>query len=256
MIRAGIAALILMAGPALAQDLGMQDVVILGEVHDNPAHHLIQAERVAEIAPAALVFEMLTPAQAAAAARLDWQDEAALGAALDWEESGWPDFSLYHPIFAAAPRGAALYGAALSREEVRRAMSEGAAAVFEQKAGAWLGEVSPQEQVRREAGQMAAHCNALPEEILSGMVEAQRLRDAHFARIVLKALDETGGPVVLITGTGHARTDWGVPAVLARIRPEVNVHSVGMIEEETDAPFDEVIATAPAEREDPCAAFR
>ncbi|MEJ2019704.1 MAG: ChaN family lipoprotein, partial [Maritimibacter sp.] len=40
------------------------DVVVLGEQHDNPAHHLVQAEAVAELAPKALVFEMLTEAQA------------------------------------------------------------------------------------------------------------------------------------------------------------------------------------------------
>ena len=47
------------------EDLPRADVVLLGEVHDNPAHHAFQAEAVAYLAPRALVFEMLTPAQAA-----------------------------------------------------------------------------------------------------------------------------------------------------------------------------------------------
>ena len=61
MIRGLLAILLgLAAAPAAAQD-----VVILGEIHDNPAHHEVQAERVADIQPRALVFEMLTPEQAA-----------------------------------------------------------------------------------------------------------------------------------------------------------------------------------------------
>ena len=44
-------ALCLTALPAAAQD-----VVILGEVHDNPAHHAEQAAQVAAIQPRALVF--------------------------------------------------------------------------------------------------------------------------------------------------------------------------------------------------------
>src|SRR6056297_678930 len=48
-----------------AFDPGSADIVILGEVHDNRAHHEAQAELVARIEPAAVVFEMLTPEQAA-----------------------------------------------------------------------------------------------------------------------------------------------------------------------------------------------
>ena len=35
------------------------DIVVLGEIHDNPEHHRVQAEIVAALAPAALVFEMI-----------------------------------------------------------------------------------------------------------------------------------------------------------------------------------------------------
>jgi hypothetical protein len=75
--------------------------------------------------------------------------------------------------------------------------------------------LDPDEQAAREAEQQEAHCNALPEEILPGFVEAQRLRDAALAEAALAALADTGGPVVVVTGNGHARADWGVPALLA-----------------------------------------
>ncbi|WP_375261211.1 ChaN family lipoprotein [Palleronia sp.] len=90
------------------------------------------------------------------------------------------------------------------------------------------------------------------------MVEAQRLRDAMLAQAALNAFDDTGGPVAIITGNGHARTDRGVPALLARARPELSVLSVGQTTDETVAPFDMVVMTEPpAGRDaDPCAALR
>ena len=142
---------------------------------------------------------------------------------------------------------------------VRDAMERGAAAAFgEGAAGYGLADpLPPEEQATREAGQLATHCNALPEATLPGFVEAQRLRDAAFARAVLEALEAHGPPVVLIAGNGHARTDWGVPAALARVAPEVSVLSVGQFEGAEGPPVDVAVTTdaPPGERPDPCAAF-
>lgn len=252
------AALILCAAP-VAVLAGAFDVYVLGEVHDNPDHHREQARRVAEIAPAALVFEMITAEAAAEVSAGDRSDEERLRAVLGWDESGWPDFSQYYPIFAAAPE-AVLFGAEVRREAARRAMQEGAEAVFPGDAAAYgLTDALPEaEQAAREELQMAAHCDALPAEMLPLMVEVQRLRDATLALMTLRALEATGGPVAVITGNGHARRDWGMPAVLARVAPEVRVHVLGQGEagSEPGGAFDEIVDAPPPERDDPCAAFR
>jgi uncharacterized iron-regulated protein len=96
-------------------------------------------------------------------------------------------------------------------------------------------------------------------------VRRQRLRDAQLAHVALEALEETGGPVVVITGTGtgtgigigHARRDWGVPALIARNDPGIRVLSLGQVESDPgrDAPFDLWIVTPAPAREDPCLAF-
>lgn len=75
--------------------LPQADVIILGELHDSPIHHLNQATAVAAIAPRALVFEMLSPGQVQGLTELDRMDAETLGAALGWAESGWPDFEMY-----------------------------------------------------------------------------------------------------------------------------------------------------------------
>ncbi|MFB9150988.1 ChaN family lipoprotein [Roseovarius ramblicola] len=249
-----VCALSLVALPVAAQD-----VMILGEVHDNPAHHTEQARRVAALGPRALVFEMLTPAQAARVTPGLIADPEAMAEALGWADSGWPEFSMYHPIFAAAP-GAAIYGAQVPRAAARDVFGAGPAEAFGPEAAAYglSGPLPEAEQQAREAMQMSAHCDALPEEMLPGMVAVQRLRDAVLARAVVRAIDETGGPVAVITGNGHARRDHGVPVYLGRVVPGLDLHVLGQTED--GAPlaggFDEVVSAPGVDRPDPCDAFR
>lgn len=252
---------LLLAGPVAAREIGVDaldalpqvDIVLLGEVHDNPAHHANQARAVAAIKPAALVFEMLLPEQVT---RLpaDRSDAALVDAAIGWTERGWPDFALYQPIFAAAPK-ARVYGADVPQRDVRRAAMDGAASVL---AGFGLDRPLPDaEQDRRETGLWAAHCFAMPKGAMAGMVQVQRLRDASLARAAIRALRETGGPVAVILGAEHARSDWGVPALIAVEAPALTVLSVGQVEGAAGPqPFDLWIATeGVAGRDDPCAAF-
>ncbi|MFU8863638.1 MAG: ChaN family lipoprotein [Rhodobacterales bacterium] len=254
-------------GPAFAGPLSVEildqvtaaPVVIIGEVHDNPAHHAVQAALVAHIQPRAIVFEMLTEVQADAVTPQTRADEETLGDALDWADSGWPDFSLYYPIFAAAP-AAAIYGAAVPRDAARAAMQAGIAESFGDQAAAFglTTPLPPAEQAAQEDLQQVAHCNAMPPEMLPVMVDLQRLRDAVLARETLRAVDATGGPVVVITGNGHARRDWGVPAYIAAMRPDLEVVSIGQQEDGGGAPggFDILLSSPAVDRPDPCEAFR
>lgn len=261
-----LAGLFLAAVPAMASeidisqvlDLPPADVIILGEVHDNHTHHLNQATAIAALRPAALVFEMFGPDAALAATPAMRASPSRLEQALGWADSGWPDFAMYYPIFVAAPE-AAIFGGDIPRDDVRRAVSDGAAQVMGPSASLFgLDQpLDADQQAVREAGQMAAHCDALPEDMLPGMVEAQRLRDAGLARAVIAALAETGGPVAVITGNGHARTDWGMPGMLAQARPDVSVLSIAQFETPQDtAPYDHWLVTPTIARDDPCLAFQ
>lgn len=235
------------------------DVILLGEVHDNPAHHAVQAEWVAAIAPRAIVFEMITQEQADSVTPELRSNSAALEAALDWKTGGWPDFAMYYPIFDAAP-DAQILGAAVPREAARAAMQAGVAETFGPDAEAFgLTTALPEAEMQaRLALQASAHCDALPEHLLPAMVDVQRLRDATMARAVVRALAEYGPPVAVITGNGHARRDWGVPALLARAAPETGVFVLlqGEDGQEPDGGGDLVLHASAVDRPDPCAAFR
>jgi uncharacterized iron-regulated protein len=252
------------------------DVVVLGEVHDNPAHHAGQAEIVAAAGPAALTFEMVPPQAEPMLARLraERAPAAVLGAALRWEEMGWPDFAMYAPIFEAAP-DAEVTGGAVDGGAMRLAMEQGAAAAAADALGYAARRYrldvayTPDVQAQAVQEQISAHCDAIPETVAARMVEAQRLRDAAFADAVLRARALAGGgQVALIAGSGHARVDRGVPWFLEAALPGISVVSVAFLEVQAQATdwqdyvdrsaprYDYLVFTEAAEREDPCIAFR
>lgn len=252
----------MLAVPCAAQNVSYDvfsdaDVIFLGEIHDNPTHHDNQAQALMAIAPKAVVFEMLVPEQAAKVTAELLDDQHALEAALGWAKSGWPDFEMYYPVFAVIGN-AKVFGAQVPREAAGIAIKGGNMSGVLDGAGADFGLTLPLPKGRqdeREALQLAAHCDALPKDMLPGMVMAQRLRDARLAQAATEALQDTGGPVVVITGNGHARTDWGAPALLPK---DVSAMSFGQFEEEPEGaqPFDLWIMTKATERDDPCAAFK
>ncbi|MCG7573447.1 ChaN family lipoprotein [Phaeobacter sp. CNT1-3] len=261
---ASLAASLFIAPPLSAEGAAISifndtDIAVLGEVHDNPAHHLQQARVVAAMEPAALVFEMLTPEQVTAAEGVDARNAQALAAALDWANSGWPDFAIYAPIFAAAP-DAVLYGAGVSRDVARAAFANGIADSFGPLAQAYgLDRDVPEDQMQARLDlQFAAHCQAVPRDQLAPMLAIQRLRDAHLARAALQALVDTGGPVAVITGNGHARADWGATALIRAAEPAVTVLALGQSEDGgmPEGGFDLILDSAGVDRGDPCDAFR
>lgn len=253
---------------ALAGRLAAADIVVLGEVHDNPAHHAAQAWAVRRLRPAGLAFEMIPRASESGIRELlaEGGSPAEIGPAIGWERSGWPDWQHYRPIFEAW-RAQVYTGGGVPAQALRDAASDGAAtAVTDRRFASALAEPFDAGTQRAAEDEMiAAHCDKLPREAVPGMVEVQRLRDASLASAALRARATGGGLTVLVTGNGHARTDRGVPAYLGAVAPELGVASVGLLETEPGAetladhgalPYDFVWFTAPAERPDPCAAIR
>lgn len=240
--------LMCLAGPVLADPVA--DIVILGEVHDNAAAHQGQADVLADLNPSAVIFEMLTAADAATADA----DRSLLSKA--WEASGWTHFALYAPIFDALGE-ARIVGAAAPRDTISAVYANSPAALFGPDAPRFGPDqaLPDDQQATRESLQFDAHCEVMPRDMMAGMVAVQRYRDAVLARAALEALDTYGPPVAVIAGNGHARTDWGVPALIALAAPEVTTHATAFVEGPTDMPFDDIRIVPPAARDDPCAAL-
>lgn len=242
----------------LIPQMAAADVVILGEIHDNPAHHQNQHDILAALQPKAVVWEMLTREEAGRISSEMIHAPERLEQALEWSESGWPAFNMYHQVFVAAPE-AQIFGGEVPREAALATIQSGPAIVFGDEAERYgLTEPLPAvEQAARKKLQFEAHCDAVPMERMQAMVDIQRLRDAMLAREVIAALKETGGPVAVITGNGHARRDWGIPVYLDRVQSGLKVFSLGQSEgHAVSGAFDAVLDSEPAERDDPCKAFR
>ena len=251
----------------LARRLAAADIVVLGEVHDNPDHHARQAWIVERLQPPALAAEMIPyrSEEGIAVLMAEGADASEIGPAIGWERMGWPAWSLYRPIFEALPEDAVIAGGALPQKLIRKAAATGAyLAVPDGRFQPFLAQPQPAAvQTEMEEEMVTAHCGKLPAAAAPAMVEVQRLRDASFAGAALRAWESRRGQAVLITGNGHARTDRGVPVYIAAVHPRLTVLSVGMIETEralTDAevaaePYDFIWLGLPHDRPDPCLAF-
>lgn len=260
--------------------LAKADVVFLGETHDNLDHHLLQASLLRALLAAgrrpALAFEMLDTEQAGPLARCLAAPPVtpeALEEATGWKKSGWPEFAAYRPVFEAGlDARLELVAANLPRAVARDAVRKGPEALPADVREALERAGGPTAAERKEwAREMEEnHCGEVDPGLLEGLVRAQRARDAQMA-LRVAAADASGAGVVLVTGDGHARSDRGVPAWLERIRPGLRRLSVGLLEVDPDLrwprnyaeaygsgrfPFDYVIFTPRAEREEPCEQLR
>ncbi len=251
------AAALPMADEVLAQ-MREADVVILGEVHDNPEHHMRQAELIEMLDPAAVVWEMLDEETAARINAGALDTPGNLDTVLEWGRAAWSNFDLYTPVLLAA-QDRQQYGGLVPRAATRKAMETGIGAAFGVGAAEYglMVPLAPDQQAQREAQQQEAHCNAMPPEILPKLVSIQRLRDAVLARAVVQARADTGGQVVVVTGNGHARADWGMPVYLKRVSPGLRVFTLGQSEDGAITGTFDALADSPAvDRPDPCEAFR
>jgi uncharacterized iron-regulated protein len=249
---------------------------LIGEVHDNPEHHRVQAELlegvVREGLAPTLVFE-----------QMDREHDAALqqrlaggGAGVEdvaeavrFDRKGW-NWDFYRPLVAIGlKRGLPLRAGNLSRGGAGAVVKKGLAVLEPARRAALRLEESwnsEREEALREIIR-DGHCGALPESIVPNMAAAQRVRDATIAEAMLAA---GGDGAVLIAGNGHVRRDLAVPLYLAASAPERASCAIGILEVEaghvepraylqaaasTDPIYDAVIFTPRWQRPDPCAAF-
>jgi uncharacterized iron-regulated protein len=267
--------------PTLLAHLSRVGLVLLGEKHDNADHHRLQAKVIEGLVEAgrrpAVALEMLSVDLEPALARVRAQSPVTLEElrqAVRWDESGWPEWDMYAPVFEAALRAdLSIVAADLSRsslDSMRRYGLNGIdSALFERLA---LDEPLSDVQRRALADQIRrAHCGHAHGHITDRMVDMQRARDAHLARQLIDASHRPGADgAVLIAGTGHVRRDFGAPIHLARWVPESEIVSVAFLEVVEDevapaeslgdddgaAPFDYLWYTPRVDDVDPCEKFK
>lgn len=259
----------------LLQQARTADIVLLGETHDNPAHHALQARLLAALAVSGprpvLVMEQFDIEQQE---RLDAIMASTAGgdiklAAYKAQMNGGWEWSGYQPLLSLAlEHGLPVMAANISRASLREVMRGGQDALGSGEAqrlglnSGWRRE--QQEALSRDIAD--AHCDALPPAAVSALTLAQRARDAVMAD---RLLSVRNGKAVAILGRGHVRQDLAVPLYLKQRAPRTSVLALGMVEaappfhpaEVAYGPlgqrFDAVVYAGLPERDgDPCAAFQ
>jgi uncharacterized iron-regulated protein len=259
---------------------------LLGEIHDDPAHHVARARLVRDIARRglrpAVVFEQfdLEHDVALVAAQTPGATPEALATAGELDRKGW-DWPLHAPIVAAAlDAHLPIRAGNLSRQRIDALVRAGVRASAGPNAR-WLVRLNraawSDAQARTLHDEIVeSHCNMLPAAVVPRLVLGERMRDAAMAQALVD--DATADGAILVAGDGHARANLGVPVYLhAPGLPGAKASSisVGFVEPDTppgapvaldagtivrlvaDHPgFDYLWVTPRVARPDPCAAFR
>jgi uncharacterized iron-regulated protein len=264
--------------PMLVEHVRRSRFILLGEKHDNPDHHRLQAWLVRALIAAgrrpAVAFEMLTTDDAPAIARhlaAAPTDAAGLAEAVHWSRSGWPDWALYQPIAEAALAARLPIVATNLPPATARLLSQQGVTGLEPALVARLGlnrPLAPEVHAELAAEIRETHCGHAPSERVEAMIAVQRARDAQMAESLAAVGREDGA--VLIAGAGHVRTDRGIPAYLAASAPDATVSSLALLEVDAGAtmpesyaprfrrdtlPFDYVWFTPRLDDLDPCTTF-
>ena len=166
--------------------------VLLGESHDNPDHHRLQARLIDTLVKKgrrpAVVFEMIPPNLQAELDRHVQDGVSAargLGKALRWEERGWPDWSIYQPIAEAALSAALPLKAGGLDADVQKALAKREQSPVHAQTMKDLDLARPLKPEAAEAEALEikqGHCNLLPAAAVEPMMTMQRALEPRLRR--------------------------------------------------------------------------
>lgn len=260
---------------ALLAEAPQHAFVLLGETHDNPDHHALQAEFLAAAAAnkPLVVMEHIDPQYQPALDDLrtgapeddvDVTDPAYVDMMRDtvkWDDSGWPPFDMYRPIFEViVDRELQVRGALFPRDKAMQVGQQGLAAADPQLVASY-GLDQPLPEAENQAlldVLVESHCNTMPAEAMAPMVNIQRVRDA----MLIDGM-EGQSHAVMIAGSGHVRRDWGSARMLEG-KDALVIAFIQVDDGRTNAadyvepskPYDAIVFTPRVSDEDPCAAFK
>ena len=244
--------------------LAEYDVVLLGERHDHPDHHQLQAIILEKVGQSAFVgFEMLDEKDALRLTAGMSPDQVAT--ATEWAESGWPSFELYRPIFNVVKR---LNMTPLAIHPARNRLMNRARQPekFANENAEYLARLSKQGIANLQVDIDRGHCGNAAGAMIDMMVGAQVFKDHWMASQISSVLNQQVDEStrrrrgVIIAGNGHVRKDYGLPNHL-----QLKTLSIGLIEVQKNqekiadyAPerFDYVWFTPRLDDEDPCEKYK
>ena len=213
---------------------GEARIAYVGEKHDNPDHHRLEAELIAARLKAkpgsAVVFEMLDEAQAPKLASLAPDDDLhAIRARLEWPAKGW-DLAVYGPLFQQALREGRLVAGNIGKARIGQLYGGGEALLKDDPRFATVAKAAPAVRAHLLDSIFEAHCRMQARESLQPMLAIQLAKDASMADALRRE-----APAMLVAGGEHVRGDSGVPTHAGDAKNRVIVQLLEVREGADDA---------------------
>ncbi|MGD8228002.1 MAG: ChaN family lipoprotein [Desulfobacteraceae bacterium] len=199
----------------LIDQISSKDLVFIGEMHDNPEHHLIQVQILQALAaccgPVSIAMEFFERPQQPTLDRYHRGelDERAFLKEVDW---GY-DYHFYRPLIRMAKQnGGAVLAINAPRDVVKKVAREGLESLDESEKKKIAQEIDLSNEAHRnyvqEAYERHTHGDLKKFEYF---YEAQCVWEDTMAESLAEYLRENGRMLVAFTGNGHIINKFGVP---------------------------------------------
>ena len=200
-------------------------LLLLGEKHDNPDHHQIEALLLRRLlnANSSVVFEMLDDQHNTALTTVNGSDSLeTLHRQLNWRDKGW-NWPAYGPLIQLSlQQQAQVLPGNVSKPLLQTIYRTGTTSLSDASYQHRFATVNAANTtIRQQIQQLVydSHCQMMPLEQMAPMVDIQLARDASMAHAMTANL-AARERVILLAGGVHTRKDLGVPLHLQALATE------------------------------------
>lgn len=203
----------------LIDRLASRDLIFVGEIHDNPEHHLVQVQILQALAQRSTALTLAMeffqrPAQEVLDryVRGEMKESEFLDAA-DWKGNWGYDFHFYRPLLQIArEKGIRVLAMNAPASIVRKVAREGLRGLTEEERRRVPSDVDLGNKAHREYLFKAYTEHATPDlKRFEDFYEAQCVWDETMAESLSAHLKEKGGRLVVFAGNGHIIHKFGIP---------------------------------------------
>ena len=199
----------------LIDQISSKDLIFIGEVHDNPEHHLIQVQILQVLmeccGPISVAMEFFEKPQQST---LDRYHQGELDEDEFLEEVDWgSDYHFYRPLIRLAKQhGAAVLAINAPRKVVRKVARQGLKSLDEPERSEIAKEIDLGNEAHRtyvrKAYEQHTHGDL---KQFDYFYEAQCVWEDTMAESLAEYLKEKGTKLVVFTGNGHIINRFGIP---------------------------------------------
>jgi len=212
----------------LIDKLQSEELIFVGEVHDNPEHHLIQVQilqaLMARYGPVTVAMEFFDESRQPVLDRYLEEEvsETVFLKDVEWDK-GWSyPYHFYRPIiFLSKEKGRALLGINAPNNIVRKVVRSGLDSLTQEERDQVAKEINLDNQAHRDYLREVFKKHSRHHQIKSFdyFYQAQCVWEETMAENIARYLTDNKGKMVVFTGNGHITYRYGIPErVLRRLK--------------------------------------